>query len=131
MQADGISLMDIIIFIQKTEQIENIIIESYRYSVTFLNILKELILKKRISNCSLIISDSIKGMTKSSYNLIKDNFDYKEENTHAKIIGVKTKHNYYFCTSSGNVMPDGEIECLFVNKNEMLYKNLEHRYNNL
>lgn len=130
-QADCISLMDIIIFIQINEKIEDIIIESYRFSLKFLRILIELKIKQRVSGIRLIISDSIRQMTPSSFNLINSNFDYKEVNTHAKAIAVKTKNNYYYCTSSGNVMPDGEIEVLFVNKSRELYENTENRFKKL
>jgi len=115
----GISILDVLLF--NTDQyIKQLYITTFRIGKKDLDILNKLKQVNIIGDITLLISDSVRAMTKGAFNHIESlGFNFKELNTHTKMMFIEKENGERVnCFSSGNFNPDGKIEQLEFNYNK-------------
>lgn len=110
-QDNGISILDVLLFNTETV-ISELYITTFRLGKKDIDTLVQLNESGFVKNITLLISDSIRAMTKGAFNhLIDSGIRFKELNTHTKMMFIKkTNGECVNCFSSGNFNPDGKIE---------------------
>jgi hypothetical protein len=114
----------LLLIIQKEGQIENCIITSYRMNKTAIQIVKELLISKRILNLNILLQVNLLKMVSGLVDDLKGLKQYCNivyTNNHTKIMTCKTKDNYYTFEGSGNMSSNAQIEQYLLENNKEVY----------
>lgn len=113
-------------YISKKEKIEEMLITAYSINHLSANLINEII-KKHKCETEILISNLRNQAYRKKEELTKDIF-IKNPNvklffcsSHAKIISIKTKDNYYHIEGSGNLSFNSRVEQMVVDNDEKLF----------
>lgn len=119
---DGLTQLDIVFNILKTEIINNLTIVSFRIPQKSIDLIFDARKRGLIKNIEFYLSDSIPYMVKSTFfYLKKENVTYN--NFHSKFTLIETECNNYLIQSTGNFHFEKDIEFTTVVNNKELYNN--------
>lgn len=131
----GWSALAFIIWVSNYEAIDELYISTFRVGKKHFEKLKELGQKSKIKKLYLITSDSQERIDSTAeykdnrynyYDYIKEtcnfnNWKIKSFNTHAKIVLLKTKENYYVLETSSNMNENPKMEQFSFENDERLF----------